>query len=139
MRSVRVVLLSVGLVAVTACAGPAAPSPSAGAGLQLRVAPADLGCDAIGVPYRSATFDIDPSAPEPVTAVTDQGTSLKTYWAAGFQGGSADDPVIRDPAGEVVAADGDELTIPEGEWPRLRGYFVCPAQDALYILLADPT
>ena len=41
-------------------------------------------------------------------------------------------------AGQIVAADGDVLTIPEGEWPRHKGYFVCPSADALYVLLADP-
>ena len=138
MRSAWILLLFLGSCAIAACAMPAAPSQSAAAGLQLRVAPADLGCDAMGVPYRSATFKVDPFAADPVTAVTDQGASLRTFWSAGFEGGPATDPVVRDPAGQIVAADGDVLTIPEGEWPRLKGYFVCPSADALYVLLADP-
>jgi hypothetical protein len=38
-----------------------------------------------------------------------------------------------------VAKDGDELDVPEGAFPRLKGYFVCPSQDALYVLLQDPS
>ena len=139
MRSVRILLLFLGACAFTACGGPAAPSRSAAAGLQLRVAPADLGCDAMGVPYHSVTFKVDPAAADPVTAVTDQGASLRTFWSAGFEGGPAPDPVVRDPAGQVGAADGDVLAIPEGAWPRLKGYFVCPSADAVYVLLADPS
>jgi hypothetical protein len=45
---------------------------------------------------------------------------------------------VRDPAGQVIAADGEALPIPEGAWPRLHGYFVCPSADALYVLLQDP-
>jgi hypothetical protein len=33
----------------------------------------------------------------------------------------------------VVARDGDVLAIPEGAWPSLGGYFVCPSPNALYI------
>ncbi|HSL76284.1 MAG TPA: hypothetical protein VK867_05025 [Candidatus Limnocylindrales bacterium] len=107
-----------------------------GAGLVLQPAPANLGCDTVGVPYRSVTFKIDPAAADPVTATTDQGTTLRTYWSAGFVGGAAD---VRDPNGQVVAKDGDVLDIPEGAFPRLTGYFVCPSPDALYVLLQDPS
>ena len=34
---------------------------------------------------------------------------------------------------------GDVLDIPDVEWPRLAGYFVCPSTDALYILAEDPS
>jgi hypothetical protein len=124
---------------VAACAAPTAPSQSAAAGMPLRVAPGDLGCDTIGIPYRSVTFDIDPAAADPVTAITDQGTSLRTYWSPGFVGGPPEDPVVRDPAGQVVAADGDVLAVPGDAYPRLKGYFVCTAPDALYIFLAEPS
>jgi hypothetical protein len=115
---------------------PSAPSSTATIGL--RPAPPNLGCDTIGIPYTSATFHIDAEAADPVTALTNEGASLKTFWSAGFVGGSADDPVVRDPGGQVVASDGDVLDIPQGAFPRLKGYFVCPSLDALYILLQDP-
>src|SRR5919108_1618122 len=124
-RSVAILLFA----AVSAACGattapPAAPSAApSGAGLILQPAPANLGCDTIAVPYRSVTFEIDPAATDPVTAVSDQGTTLKTFWSVGFVGGPADDPVVRDPGGQVVAKDGDVLQIPEAAFPRLQGYF----------------
>jgi hypothetical protein len=105
--------------------------------IALRTAPPDLGCDAIPPPYRQVTFRIDAAAEEQVSALTDTGARLVTYWSAGFRAGSADDPVVRDPSGSVVVADGEVLSIPHEEWPRLHGYFVCPSFAALYVLL-DP-
>jgi hypothetical protein len=137
MRTLRSLLTVVGIVAVVACASPVAPSPSAAAGMPLRQVQGASGCDTIGISYRTATFKIDPTATDPVTAITDEGTILQTYWSPGFQGGPADDPVVRDPAGQVVAADGDVVEVPDGAYPRLEGYFVCLAPDALYIYLAD--
>ncbi len=92
----------------------------------------------MGVTYRSATIRFTPAGPEQVSAVTDSGVTLKTFWSAGFVGGPLDDPSVLDHEGRVVARDGEVVTIPEGAWPRLNGYFVCPSPDALYILLTDP-
>ena len=146
-------ILSLMAVAVlaAACASPAAPSAnppsvqspgpsqSAAAGtITLRVAPADLGCDAMPVEYRRVTFQIDPAAEEPVVAQSDTGKSLPTFWSAGFAG-SAEALAVTDPSGQVVAADGETLEIAEGALPRLHGYFVCPSTDALYVLLQDPS
>jgi hypothetical protein len=80
------------------------------------------------------TFRIDPAAAEQVSAITDTGATLQTYWETGFVPGSAVDRVIRDPAGTVVVADGDDL--PVGE--RLHGYFVCFAPASIYVLLTNP-
>ena len=99
----------------------------------------DLGCDTIGVDYREVTFQIDPAEAEQVAALADTGQVLRTFWSAGFRGGSGAEKVVLDPAGAVVATDGEILAIPEGAFPRLHGYFVCPSTDALYILIADPT
>jgi hypothetical protein len=138
--------LSIALAALLAGCGSATPttstgSPAAasGAAIQLNQAPADLGCDTIGVDYREVTFRIDPAETEQVAALADTGTALRTFWSAGFQGGSATDKVVRDAAGAVVATDGETLAIPAGAFPRLHGYFVCPSPDALYILSEDPT
>ena len=133
---------SIALAALVAACGSATPTTapaSPGAPIQLRQAPADLGCDAIGVPYRQVMFRIDPSAVEHVSAITNTGAALRTFWSAGFRGGSADEKVVRDPSGAIVAADGEVLGIPQGAWPRLHGYFVCPSRDALYVLIQDPT
>jgi hypothetical protein len=115
----------------------AAPSGSATGSLALHPVPAGLGCDAMPADYRNVTFQIDPTAEEPVTAQTDTGKSLQTFWSAEFQG-SADERVIKDPTGQVVATNGETLAIPEGAFPRLHGYFVCPSANALYVLIQDP-
>lgn len=131
-------LLSFGIV-VSACANQPSPPPAVSPiPITLRVAPADLGCDAIAAPYRSITFRIDATAPEQVVALTNTGASLSTFWSAGFVGGSSADPVVRDPSGSVVARDGEVLPIPEAARPRLAGYFICPSSNALYVLFVDP-
>jgi len=155
---ILLVSLILASAALAACGGAASPSttpspvpsasptpvPSAsptpgGPGFALNESPAGLGCDAMRPPYDEIVFRIDPEADEPVTAIADTGAVLATYWSAGFVGGTADDPVVRDAAGEVVVSDGDTLVIPEAEWPRLHGYFVCPANDAVYVLEVDPS
>jgi hypothetical protein len=113
---------------------------ASGSPIELRQAPGDLGCDTIGVPYRDVTFRIDPAEAEHVIAVANSGAVLQTFWSAGFRGATVDQAdVVVDASGAVVAADGDVLAIPEADWPRLHGYFVCPSAEALYILSADPT
>lgn len=124
--------------AAPSAAQPSAAPPASGGAIQLNPAPANLGCDTVGVDYRGVTFQIDPTAADQVTALADTGTVLQTFWAAGFTGGTAADKNVLDPAGAVVVTDGDMLAIPEAAFPRLQGYFVCPSPDALYILAADP-
>lgn len=149
---ILLVSLLLASAALIACGGGASPSPTpsatpspvpsaspGGPGFALNESPAGLGCDAMRPPYDEIVFRIDPEADEPITAIADTGAVLKTYWSAGFVGGTADDPVVRDAAGEVVVSDGDTLVIPEAEWPRLSGYFVCPSNDAVYVLEVDPS
>lgn len=117
-------------------------SPSTQAAIVLREAPADLGCDSIGwpddiAPYSSLTFRIDPSAEEQVRAVSDTGRELVTYWAAGFEPGSATERLIRDPDGQVVARDGEVVNTPAGGW-NLHGHSVCMQPDTLSVLLTQP-
>jgi hypothetical protein len=145
IRWVAVAVLIAACGSATPTSAPVSAPPASvsapvasGAAIQLQLAPANLGCDTIGVDYREVTFKIDPAAAEPVTAVTNTGRDLHTFWAAGFRGGTAEDKVVFDPTGAVVVTDGDMLAIPEGAFPRLQGYFVCPSPDALYILAADP-
>ena len=152
MHSRSILYLVAVAIMFAACASPATPSvvasaepsgapsqaPGSGAPLALRPAPPDLGCDAIPVDYRRVTFVVDASAADPVTAQTDTGRSLQTFWSAGFTGSAAAD-AVRDPNGQVVAANGETLDIPEGALPRLHGYFVCPSMNAIYVLLQDPS
>jgi hypothetical protein len=46
---------------------------------------------------------------------------------------------VLDPAGAVVAADGERLAIPMSEWPRLHGHFACPGPDPIDVFLQDPS
>ena len=117
---------------------PSADASAAAATIRLNVAPANLGCDAMGEPYRSFVIRFDPDAADQVTADSDDGAPLQTFWSAGFVGGPVGDPSVLDPDGNVVARDGEEVVIPDGQWPRLHGYFVCPSPDAIYVLLTDP-
>jgi hypothetical protein len=128
--------------ALVGCAGsapgasPSAATPSPRT-IELQRAPENLGCDAIGVDYSSATINIDVAAAPQVWAETDLGARLMVHWSAGFQGGDASDPVVRGPDGQVVAKDGDVITI-QGAGSGLAGYFGCPGPDALYILEQPP-
>ena len=145
-RTVVAVFL-IGLVALgcgTAASSSSAPSAAApssvasGAGIVLqRTGP--IGCDAIGVDYKSATLQIDAASDPDVWAETETGKKLAINWTDGFTATDGDAPVINGPKGEEVARDGTKIDVPaDGSYPRLAGYFVCLSPDALYILEADP-
>lgn len=104
--------------------GDRAPSGSCRPGLRL---------DRCRIPERDIPHD--PAATEQVSAITDTGVSLVTYWAAGFRAGTDAERVVRDPAGQVVVAEGEVLEVGQ----RLHGYFVCLSTNALYVLIADPS
>ena len=147
-RSIAILVIA---GAVAGCIGSSTPSaapseappsgapsdaPPSGAGVTLQPAPADLGCDTVAPQYSSVTFHIDASAAADVTARTNAGATLKTFWSVGFVGGTTD---VKDPSGQVVVKDGEVLEMPQGAFPRLKGYFVCPSADAVYVLLQDPS
>jgi hypothetical protein len=125
-------------VATATGGAPTSGAPS-GSTIDLNEAPANLGCDTIGIDYRSMTFHIDPAATEQVSATTDTGVTLVTYWSAGFVPGTDSERVIRDPAGKVVVKDGEVLQVPPAAYPRLAGYFVCLGTNKIYVLLNDPS
>ena len=124
--------LSIALAALLAGCGsatptaPSSPAVASGAAIQLNQAPADLGCDTIGVDYREVTFRIDPAEAEQVAALAETGQVLRTFWSTGFRGGSAAEKVVVDPAGAVVATDGETLAIPEGAIPTPPRVFRLP-------------
>lgn len=117
-----------------ASAGASSSSAPGGVGIVLDRVPAGLGCDAIGVEYRSVTFFIDPASQPAVWAVTDRGRRLAVGWDPSFVGGPVADPSVLDATGAVVARPGEVLVIPQGAWPSLHGHFACPSPTALYVL-----
>jgi hypothetical protein len=150
-RSIAIVVIAGALALVAGCGGGSTPSaavpsdvpsdapsgaPSSGAGVTLQPALANLGCDTVAPSYSSVTFHIDATKAADVTATTNAGATLKTFWSEGFVGGVSD---VQDPSGQVVVTDGEVLDIPQGAFPRLKGYFVCPSAAALYVLLQDPS
>ena len=115
---------------LTALGGPTAAAQPSSGGIVLHVTPADLGCDSIGIDYRTMTFHIDAAAPEQVSALTDTGVTLTTYWPAGFTAGTAGERVVRDGAGTVVAVDGDVLQVGQ----QIHGYGVCLTTSNLHVV-----
>ncbi len=136
----RWLLLVIACLAVAGCTSVTPSSTPGVSAIQLRIAPADESCPFAHVGYPELTFRIDPAAGEHVVAVADDGTRYHTWWSEGFEGGSVDDPVVRDPAGQIVARDGEVLVIPgvgQG-FPRLHGYKVCASGDSIYVLVSGP-
>ena len=114
----------------------ASPAGSAGGIVLDRTPP--IGCDSIGIDYKSANIRIDAASDPDVWAETDTGKKLSVKWTEGFTATDGDAPVIKGPKGEEVARDGTVIVVPPGAYPRQVGYFVCLAPDTLYILETDP-
>jgi hypothetical protein len=128
---------SAGPSQVSSAAPSQASQPSSAAGIELqRTGP--IGCDAIGVDYKSATIKIDAAADPDVWAQTDAGKSIAVKWTAGFTATNANPPVIQGPKADEVARDGTVITVPADASPRLAGYFVCLGPDTIYVLETDP-
>jgi hypothetical protein len=85
----------------------------------------EIGCDTIGIPYRSFTIRIDPDALVHVWADPDVGENLFIFWEPTFTAGDKDDPVVRGPNGEVVARDRDVIEVDDSP-NGIRGYHYCP-------------
>ena len=131
----RIALLVIIAAAAVGCAGPepsAPPTPTPR--LTLRTFPGNA-CRLAALPPRPLTFRIEPEAPslEQVVAVDARGRPNPVLWAEGFVGGTLDDPVVRDPRGDVVARDSEVFARPGDD--RLHGYPVCAGNGAVYILL----
>jgi hypothetical protein len=144
-------LAAAALLGSAACAGAATPTPSAptsvpltssatAAMIVLDRAPADLGCDAIGwpgevEPFSSLTFRVDPAAANHVTAESDTGVALVVEWVPGFEGGTADERVVRDPEGQVVLRDGETVEVPSAANPELHGHPLCLTPTSVSVML----
>ena len=126
---------SPGAPSLSTSAGPSQPASASGIVLQRTE---QAGCDTIGVDYKSATIRIDAASEPDVWADTDTGKKLAVNWTDGFTATDAAAPVINGPKGEEVARDGTVIVVPAAAYPRLVGYFVCLAPDALYIQETDP-
>jgi hypothetical protein len=89
-------------------------------------------CPLVGA--ADVTFRIEPYAGEPVMAVQDDGMALRVRWPQDFAAGTYDDPVVRDPAGRVVARDGQRLIAPAQGFPHLPGgWAVCFGGGAIWV------
>ena len=99
-----------------------------------------IGCDSIGVGYKSVTINIDAASDPAVWAGTDTAVpgKIAVKWTDGFTATDGPEIVIRGPKGEEVARDGTVIDVPDGAYPRLAGYFVCLAPEAIYVLETDP-
>ena len=117
---------------------PAVPSRLASAAAIVLQRTGPIGCDTIGIDYKSATIKINPDSDPDVWAETDTGKKIAVNWTAGFNPTDGTTVVIRGPKGEEVARDGTRIDVPDGAYPRLVGYFVCLGPDALYVLETDP-
>ena len=136
---VGVVALGCGPAASPSLLGSGAVGGRVGGGDRAADGPRPIGCDTIGIDYTSATIKIDAASDPDVWAETETGKKLAVNWTAGFTATDAGAPVITGPKGEEVARDGTKIDVPaDGSYPRLVGYFVCLAPDALYILETDP-
>ena len=114
---------------------PTAPVASAAIVLQRVDA---IACDAIGVDYHGVRIHLRPQSAVPVWAETELGHRLTVGWTAGFTATDGNPPVINGPNGEEVARDLTWIDVPVAAYPRLAGYFVCLAPDAIYVLETDP-
>ncbi len=145
-RTVLLAAAAIMIVAACVTGAPVPPSPLSSSpitadGIILDRAPADLGCDSIGWPddvprFASLTFRIDPAAANHVTAESDTGVELAVEWAPGFEGGAADERVVRDVQGQVVLRDGEVIELPTAANPELRGYPICLTPTSVSVMSA---
>lgn len=122
------------IVSLSGCAESVAPSePAAAPTFALLYAPLNQGCMLAGT--FDVTFRIEPAAAEPVVVVGDDGTLLQVRWPQGFVAGTAQDPVVRDPFGRVVARNGQRLISPPGDgFPKLPGgWAVCFGNGSIWV------
>jgi hypothetical protein len=123
------VLLALG---PSGCDEPGLPAVGPAATLTLRTFDGK-GCPLAGA--EDVTFRIEPGEAEPVMVVADDGMAMHVQWPPGFVAGTADDPVVRDPTGHIVARDGQRLVAPAKGAPKLPGGWpVCFGGGSIWVL-----
>ena len=126
----RAVAWLVVLIVLSACDESVLPSPAPT--FAILYAPSAEPCMLAG--SFNVTFRIDPDAAEPVTVVSDRGVPWHVHWAQGFVAGTAEDPVVLDPLGRVVARDGWRLVAPFEGFPKLPGGWpVCFGDGSIWV------
>jgi hypothetical protein len=92
-----------------------------------------FGCDTPGVPWNTFKIRIDPEALVHVWAEPDTGPINRyfIYWEPTFKGGTADDPVVYGPNGEVVAREGDVIDLDDHP-NTIGGYRYCYSSFTVY-------
>lgn len=98
-------------------------------------------CPLAALPPPPITFLVDPIAPWPGQTVAVDGRDETHYifWAAPFTGGTADEPVVRGPDGEVAVRDGDIVDLSVDGQPTINGYPVCSGGGFLYVMSSRQT
>ncbi len=137
-RALGMLIVSVALVGCAA-PPPASPPPSpAAAALKIRTE-ADSFCPLAKIGGPRLTMRLDPASSDQIWATSDDGTKFPVYWPEGFRVGDRDGPVVLDAGGQIAAADGDVILVPEREFPLLRGRVVCFGSGSLYVMPSDPS
>jgi hypothetical protein len=135
LRGRRDLLLGVVVATLASgCAQAAAPTavPTPAATFAILYAPPNAGCPLAGA--TDVTFRIDPHAPEAVLAVADDGRASLVMWPPGFVAGTHEERIVKDPAGWVVARDGQRLIAPQEGFPKLPGGWpVCFGGGAIWV------
>ena len=116
------ILALVGAMGLFGC-GPEPPR------LELNTLEGPTACPGATVPV-PFVIRIDPSAAEQVVAIDSQGKRYEVWWSEGFVAGDANDPVVRDPRGAIVARDGEQVA-----GATLHSYAICGGNDSVYILI----
>jgi len=123
------------VVAVDASPAPSPASPfpwTSGLAFEIPVSiPIDMICEAVA--YRSFTLHIDPSVPDPVSAIADTGAPLGVIWSGHDHGLVGPPATIVDAAGGVIARDGTAVQIPRTGKPMLADRVVCTVANAVAV------
>lgn len=127
-------------VVVAACASPApTPSPTAtAAAIKIRTQ-TDEFCPLAKIAASRLTMRLDPQFGDQVWATTDDGAKFGVWWPEGFQIGERSGAVVLGPSGDVAAADGDVILVPDRGFPLLRGRAVCFGSNSLYVMASNPS
>jgi hypothetical protein len=127
---------------VSTCADGASttPAPIATFEPHLNRLPPKSDCAAELITFRWIRFAISTAVSDTVTAVTDDGHRLRTFWDNEFElVERSGELVVRDAAGGEVVRNGQSVEIHVPSTPRIQGHLVCLGTDRLWVFGNDPT